>query len=373
MGLPSTAVLERRRSSLAEDLSGIVGETEQLMASDAFDHEGADYLALREQREGIQAQLADTLAVIEARRMASTAPRPTGADGQEISGLRKILREYDRGLSPKFDIEYSLQRELLTTGDPLFTPHPDRLQVEQLPIITPTLDSIRTIQTGQHFDWVEPPPPVAAVTVPEGGTKPAVVFESVKVAGELETDAHILDVSRQTLQDDSAAEAFLRTWLTQGVRLKQNAKADAAIAGATGTQSATADSLLKAIRRGKAVLSNLGIMATTVYANPDDAADIDIDAMMIGGTGPDSLGTLWTLRVVEAPGLVAGTAIVGAMPQAVYLCYRSGINTYLTDSGMTVEAEPRDRFSHNILGILGEGRSKVTVVQPKLLVKCTAV
>jgi hypothetical protein len=38
---------------------------------------------------------------------------------------------------------------------------------------------------------------------------------------------------------------------------------------------------------------------------------------------------------------------------------------------MTVETTPRDRFSNNILGILGEGRSKVHVVQPKLLVKCT--
>jgi hypothetical protein len=253
----------------------------------------------------------------------------------------------------------------------MFTPNPTRIKVAELPVVTPTLDSVRTVQTTNTYDFVVPPPPVAAVTVPEGTVKPAVEFRSVKLSGTLETDAHILDVSRQTLEDDAAAERFLKEWLRQGVKLKQDAKTAAAIAAAIGTLLATSTTLTYAVRKGKAELSKIGIIATTVYLNPDDAMNVDIETMENGHTGPEGVQLLWGMRVVENPGVVVGTAIVGAMPQAVYLLYRNAINTYITDSGMTKEAVPRDRFENNLLGILGEGRSKAHVVQPKLLVKCS--
>lgn len=365
-----TPVLEHRRRSLADELAGIVTEAEQMMAAADFDPDHATYTALRESREGVEAQLADVMATINARSLAQ-APAPTPfADGAEISDFRRILREYDRGNSDRADIAYIL-REVLTTGDPAFTPTPSRIQVPLIPTLTPTLDSIRPVQTGQNYDFVVPPPPVAAATVPELGAKPEAAWESVKLTGSLETDAHILDVSRQTLEDDASAEATLRAWLTEGVRLRQDAKAAAAIAGAVGTGSASGDTLLEAIRYGKAELKKLGLPATAVYLNPDDAAEIDIEAMTNGHTGPTDLGSLWGMTPIENPAITAGSPVVGAMPFAVYFLYRAAISTYLTDSGMTVEAVPRDRFSHNILGVLGEGRSKVHVVQPRLLVKCT--
>lgn len=364
-------VLELRRTSLASDLAGIVTEAEQMMGRDDFDPDSQTYTALRENREQVEGQLADVTGMIAARNLAADPAPVATVGGQEVSAFRRILREFDRGHSDRVDVDYTLLREVLMTGDPLLTPNPTRIAVEQLPIITPTLDSIRAVQTGNAYDFLVPPPPVLAVTVAEGAAKPAVTFESALVEGKLETDAHILDVTRQTLEDDAAAERTLRSWLTEGVRLKQDAKAAAAIAGATGTQTATGTNMLFSIRKGKAELSKLGITATAVYLNPDDAATIDIDAMTNGHTGPVGQNLLWGMRPIENPGIAAGTAIVGAMPQAVYLCYRAAISTYLTDSGMTVETTPRDRFSHNILGILGEGRSKVHVVQPKLLVRCT--
>jgi hypothetical protein len=369
-----TAILEQRRRSAAEDLQGIVTQAESMMARDDFDPDSTEYIALREQREQVQERLADVLATMNARALAE-GPAPSRRDVHgDIGPIRQILREYDRGHSDRFDVEYEIQRayEVLTTGtQPLFTPTPSRIQVAELPIITPTLDSIRPVQTGNAYDFVVPPPPVAAVTVPEGTAKPPVEFDSSRVQGTLETDAHILDVTRQALEDDASAERFLRNWLTEGVRLKQDAKAAAAIAGATGTLTANSTTMVNSVRKGKAELSKLGIQATTVYMNPDDAMNADIEAMNNGHTGPESQSNLWGLRIIENPGIVVGTAIVGSLPQAVYLCYRNAISTYLTDSGMTVETTPRDRFSNNILGILGEGRSKVHVVQPKLLVKCT--
>lgn len=370
--MPSS-ILDQRRRSAAEDLQGIVAQAENMMGRDDFDPESTEYVALREQREATEARLADVIATMNARSLAE-GPAPARRDAHgDISPIRQILREYDRGNSDRFDIEYEIQRAyaVLETSEPLFKPNPTRIQVEQLPVFTPTLDAIRAVPTGNAYDFTVPPPPVPAVTVAELGAKPAVEFKSTLVAGTLETDAHILDVSRQTLEDDASAERLLRAWLSEGVRIKQDAKAAAAIAGATGTLTATGATLQASIRNGKAKLSALGIRATAVNINPDDAAAADLEAMTNGHTGPSGLADYWGMTVIENPGIAAGAPIVGSLAQAVYLCYRTAINTYLTDSGMTVETVPRDRFSHNILGILGEGRSKVHVVQPKLLVKCT--
>jgi len=368
-----SAILEQRRRSAADELAGIVTEAEQMMARDDFDPDSTTYTALREQREAVQDQLADVLATINARNL-STGPAPIEhAGGEELSPLRRMLREYDRGMSERFDIPYEIQRaySVLETGEPAFSSSPTRIQVSDLPVLTPTLDTIRTLSTGQHYDFVVAPPPVPAGTVHELDQKPRVEFKSVQLEGRLETDAHILDVSRQTLEDDSAAEKLLRAWLKEGVRLRQDAKASAAIAGATGTLTAIGDTLLQSIRFGKAELSKLGLTASAFYLNPDDAAANDIEAMTIGHTGPVSVTMPWGMLAIENPGIPAGTVIVGAMKHAVYMPFRSAISTYITDSGMTLEDTPRDRFSHNILGILGEGRSTVHVVQPQMLVKCT--
>lgn len=361
-------VLETQRRRAADELSGIVTEIESYLARDDADTESADYVALREQREAAQSNLADLVATIDARRLAQHAP--VSPSGEQISAFRQVLREYDRGISQRFNVEYDLQREL-QTGDPYFTPNPTRIQVATLPVTTPTLDLVRTVQTGQNYSFVVPPPPPLASTVAEGAQKPTRTWDSSEVTGTLETDAHLIDVTRQTLEDDAAAERTLRAWLVDGVRLQQDAKAQAAIAGATGTLTASGDSVASATRAGKAALSAVGIVASAVYMHPDDAADLDLETLSAVNPAPNGVSTLWGMRIVESPAIAAGVPIVGAMSQAVYLLYRSTISTYITDSGMTQETTPRDRFSHNLLGILGEGRSRAHVVQPQLLVKCT--
>lgn len=361
-------VLETRRRAASEDLAGIVTEMENYLAREDADAESADYVALREQRDTAQGVLADLLATIEARRM--TQHTPVTPQGEALSPMRQVLREYDSGNSPRFNIEYDLQREL-QTGDPYFTPSPTRIQVPTLPVITPSLDLVRKVQTGQNYDFVVPPAVVAASTVAEGAQKPTRTWDTNPVTGTLETDAHLIDVTRQTLEDDATAERTLRAWLVDGVRLQQDAKCAAAIAGATGTGTATGDSVASAVRAGKAELSELGIIATAVYMNPADASDLDLATLSAVNPAPNGLSTVWGMRIVESPAIAVGAPIVGAISQAVYLLYRNSIQTYLTDSGMTQETTPRDRFSHNLLGILAEGRSRAHVVAPYLLVKCT--
>lgn len=361
-------ILETRRRAAADELNHIVSEMETYLQREDADAESADYVALREQRDAAQTTLADLLSTIDARRMAQT--KPTTPGGEQLSPMRQVLREYDRGISPRFNVEYELQREL-QTGDPYFTPNPTRIQVATLPVLTPSLDLVRTVQTGQNYSFVVPPPPALASTVAEGAQKPTRTWDSTEVTGTLETDAHLIDVTRQTLEDDASAERTLRAWLVDGVRLQQDAKAQAAIAGATGTLTATGDSVASAVRAGKAELSAVGIVASAVYMHPDDAAALDLETLSAVNPAPNGVSTLWGMRIVESPAIAVGVPIVGAMSQAVYLLYRNSISTYITDSGMTQETTPRDRFSHNLLGILGEGRSRAHVVQPQLLVKCT--
>lgn len=361
-------VLETQRRHAAEELGSIVTEIETYLARADADTESGDYVSLREQRDAAQTTLADLVATIDARRLAQSTPVTPG--GEQLSPMRQVLREYDRGISPRFNVEYELQREL-QTGDPYFTPSPTRIQVATLPVITPTLDLVRAVATGQNYSFVVPPPPVQASTVAEGAQKPTRTWDSSDVTGTLETDAHLIDVTRQTLEDDATAERTLRAWLVDGVRLAQDAKAAAAIAGATGTLTATGASVAAAVRAGKAELSAVGIIATAVYMNPDDAAELDLSTLSAVNPAPSGLSSVWNMRIVESPAITAGVPVVGAISQAVYLLYRNTIQTYITDSGMTQETTPRDRFSHNLLGILGEGRSRAHVVQPKLLVKCT--
>lgn len=361
-------VLETQRRHAAEELGGIVTEIETYLARDDADTESAEYVALREQRDQAQTTLADLIATIDARRLAQHTPANAG--GEQLSQMRQVLREYDRGISQRFNVEYELQREL-QTGDPYFTPNPTRIQVATLPVNTPSLDLVRSVQTGQNYSFVVPPPPALASTVAEGTQKPTRTWDSTPVTGTLETDAHLIDVTRQTLEDDASAERTLRAWLVDGVRLKQDAKAQAAIAGATGTLTATGETVAAATRAGKAELSAIGIIATAVYLHPDDAAALDLETLSAVNPAPNGVSSLWGMRLVESPAIAVGVPVVGSIGQAVYLLYRSSISTYITDSGMTQETTPRDRFSHNLLGILGEGRSRAHVVQPGLLVKCT--
>lgn len=360
------SILETRQRSAANDLQSVVKEIETFLGSDDADTTSSEYVALRESREAAEARLADLTASLNARRLAET-PAQSTVNGEAISEFRRVLREYDRGNSQRVSLPYVLRE--LQTGDPHFTPNPSRISVGTLPVLTPSLDVVSTVQTGNTYDFTVPPPPEAATTTPEGSKKRTIDWVSSNVSGTLETDALIIDVTRQTLEDDASAESTLRTWLVDGVRLKQDAKVQAAIAGATGTQTATGATIEEALRKGKSALSGLGITATAAYLHPDDAADLDMAT--IAATGLQGNASAWNMRVIESPAIAVGAPIVGSMAQAVYLLYRNAIQTYLTDSGTTDEVTPRDRFSHNLLGILGEGRSKAHVVQPALLCKCT--
>lgn len=352
----------------AQELEQLATRGAELAAADDFDPKAPAYVAHREAAEAARVRHGELSNMLNMRTLATQTPATRPNLGGDDMG--RVLREYDRGNSRRFDVAYDLLREL-QTGDPYLTPAPTRIQVAAVPFLTPSLDLVRTVAIGgNNYDFVVPPPVETAQTVPEGAKKPTIDWVSTKVSGTIETDAVIIDVTRQTLEDDATAERTLRAWLTDAVRRRQDAKVAAAITGATGTLTATGASVAAGIRAGKAELSENGIAATAAYLNPADAAALDLDLMSASGA-ISGVTSAWGMRVVESTAVAAGAPIVGSISSAVYLLYRNSISTYLTDSGTTDEASPRDRFSHNLIGILAEGRSKAHVVFPQGLCKVT--
>lgn len=364
------STLEQLQRSAANELEDLAKRGADLIAADGFDPDAPAYIAHREATEAVRVRHAELTNMLKAHDFAQLSRRsPARPSSAAPDDMARVLREYDRGNSERFAISYELRE--LQTGDPYFTPNPTRIQVASLPTLTPSLDLVRTVAVGSNnYDFVVPPPVEMAQTVAEGAKKPTIDWVATPVTGTLETQAVIIDVTRQTLEDDASAERTLRAWLTDAVRRKQDANVAAAIAGATGTGTATGATVAEGLRNGKAELSELGLPATAAYVNPADAAELDLD-MLAGSGSVSGTSTVWGMRIVESTAVAAGAPIVGSMSSAVYLLYRNAISTYLTDSGTTDEVTPRDRFSHNLIGILAEGRSRAHVVFPQALVKVT--
>ena len=69
--------------------------------------------------------------------------------------------------------------------------------------------------------------------------------------------------------------------------------------------------------------------------------------------------------------MAAGTVFVGDFKAGVLHIQRSSASVDITDSGMSVETTPRDRFTHNLYGLRAEARYKTILQQPKAIVKVT--
>jgi len=80
---------------------------------------------------------------------------------------------------------------------------------------------------------------------------------------------------------------------------------------------------------------------------------------------------VWGVTLIASPAVAAGTVFVGDFKAAVLHLQRSAASIDITDSGMSVETTPRDRFTHNLYGLRGEARYKTVLQQPKAICKVT--
>jgi HK97 family phage major capsid protein len=196
------------------------------------------------------------------------------------------------------------------------------------------------------------------------------------VSGSLTKSAYILDVTQETLEDEPQARTILSSWLTAGVQRKIEADAAGAVTGGsvylTVATPATGNAA-QAIRLSIATLQAAGLTANAALINPTDWANLDL--YMFGAAGSNSQSVVqsnpWGVQLIAVNAVSAGTVFVGDFKAGVLHIQRSSVSVDITDSGMSVETTPRDRFTHNLYGLRAEARYKTIIQQPKAIVKAT--
>jgi hypothetical protein len=234
-------------------------------------------------------------------------------------------------------------------------------------IVTPLLTVVgREPVTSGAVDYtVWGPAPEAGGPIPEGTAKPAADLVPVPASGTLGTYAHWKPISRQALEDSPRIQSIVEGKLRQGLALKLQSEALAAIVDpAVLWQTAEGTGVSAATRQAIAVLQGDGYAPNAVLLNADDYAQADLEAAAASNSGPTSYGNFWGLVPVPVPGLPAGTCYVGDFKEAVTWFDRNTTSVYLTDSHA-------DYFIKNLLVILAEQRALFAVTDPAAGVKTT--
>lgn len=263
-------------------------------------------------------------------------------------------------------------RALFTTGS-AFT------QPERLPgIVTPAtprnlLDVIATRPVNNsRFEFLRDiSPDSAAAEVAEGTLKPESSVELEPVSEDIKTIATWVQETRQALQDDPQAAAWVEQRLVDGVRRRlarqvlvgdgagPNLRGILNRAGLGTYVGAAGEPAAVVVRKAQTIAEQSGATATAYVVNPATAELLDLD------TGGDDhwrgLPPSVTLTRIVDPAMPAGQVLVGDLSGgSVALLVRDGGSVYVTDShGST--------FTSNILTILAEGRWGLALFRPSAL------
>ena len=172
-----------------------------------------------------------------------------------------------------------------------------------------------------------------------------------------------MQITRQALDDATYIRSLLETKLRRGLLRKISADIQAAITAAT-LPTATAATLLGAIRVGIGTVQEAGYDPNAVLLNPADWAEMDVGIMTGTLGGPAVNQNFWGLRPVASSSQPVGTATVGDFQAGVQYLDRNVTDVFLTDSHAAF-------FISNILVILAEARGKSVVPEPAALVECS--
>lgn len=284
----------------------------------------------------------------------------------------EVFTEYrGRGKSSYFELNDDLETRALPTGiSDLIAAGFDlgktsfSLQPPATP--TPLLDNVSTVTVSTNaieyvrWDVVAGGPAI----VPEKGAKPSIEYKPTVTAETLDMIAVYTQLTRQLLEDAPAVRSLIDTDLRRQIVLKEESEVATAIAAA-GLPTATASTLLAAIRVGIATVQGEGYNPAAVLLNPSDYADLDLDVMGATVDGPNIRQRFWGLTPIPSAAQPAGTAIVGDFRTAVQHYIRSAVSLYITDSHA-------ETFLSNVFTLLAERRSKTAVTRPMALVEVTA-
>lgn len=368
--------LIERRNAAAGELAKLVEAEESLVTRDGFDPDASQYTDLVVEREAAEVNVTRLDKMLDAAGRA--IPRDDRRPGQDWATT--LIREKLQG-KPSRMVDVPLERayHVVTSAEPALKADTVTLRPTSPAATypTPVIDAATVVNvSGSSYRYVTLPPIATPGVVAESAAKLAVEFTSTEVSGTLTKSAYILDVTQETLEDEPQARTILSSWLTAGVQRKiENDAAAAVVAGSGYLTVATpaTGNAAQAIRLSIATLQANGLTANAALINPTDWANLDL--YMFGAAGSNSQSVVqsnpWGVQLIAVNAVAAGTVYVGDFKAGLLHIQRSSVSVDITDSGMSVETTPRDRFTHNLYGLRAEARYKTLVQQPKAICKAT--
>jgi hypothetical protein len=374
--LEETAMeLTERRNALAEELERKTEFEAGLVTGPSFDPESQQFLDAVRDREQAEAAVIRLDHILDSQ--AKARPR-TDRDKPALNWASQLIREKQAG-KPSRAAEVPIGRayHVVQSTEPYLKA--DTVTLRPTPPAstypTPVIDASTVVNvSGSAYRYVTMPALGTPLSVNENSPKPGVEFTSSEVTGTLGKKAYILDVTQETLEDEPQAETILRQWLIAGVQRQQELDAQAVVVGGSGyltVATPATGNAAQAIRLSIATLQAQGLSANVALINPTDWANLDL--YMFGKpTGDADINTNpWGIQLVAVPSVPPGTVFVGDFKAGVLHLQRTAVSVDITDSGMSVETTPRDRFTNNLYGMRAEARYKTIIQQPKAIVKAT--
>lgn len=296
---------------------------------------------------------------------------PTLSWGETFTRSEVFTNYPGRGTSSRVEIEQGPQTRALPTGvaDLIaagWKGGSTQVDATAPPTPTPLLDAMTGVTVSQNAIDVVVWSKVSggAAKVPEKSPKPPAEWAPVVTPATLDTIAVYTQLTRQLIEDAPAVRDLINGELRREVLIKEEQEAAAALAAAT-LPTASAATLLGAMRVGIATVQSAGYNPSAALINPEDWADLDIT--ILGGTlaGPIVNSSYWGLSLIASTAQPVGTVTIGDFRAGVQHYTRSGVSLYITDSHA-------DTFLSNVFTILSERRSRTLVTRPAALVEVSA-
>ena len=248
------------------------------------------------------------------------------------------------------------------------------------------LMTVRTMDTGNSFDWVQMLARTnAASPQVEAATKAESTYTWTAKSDTVKTIAHFTNVSRQAIDDIPWMQQMLNSELMYGLLLKEEAEIlsgdgtgqhlNGLITQATAYNPAafnmTGDTKLDIVRHAKLQARLFGLATYApdgIVLHPFDMEKIELIKEENGGAnrglyiiGDPRSGTavkyLWNLPVVESDSIAQGTFLVGAFGTAADLIDRM-------QAMVEISYEHNLNFVQNLATILCEERIGMAVKVP---------
>jgi HK97 family phage major capsid protein len=378
-----TTVIDRKRSDLADVLTQI----ETLATREEFKPE--DVAELQTRANGLKAQIQTLTEAMQARaastdmdamlqraaRTQEQRQREHVEAGESLGSMFTRSAQFSgyAGVGTTGRVETGLLTRALPMKSDAFPvqANPMNGYRDGAPLRTPLLNLVGGIPVSYGGFKVASlqvkgtggkPGANPVVVTAEGAAKPSVELEEVAVPVNLDTLPVWTQVTRQALEDIPGLRARIDAKLSRLVLSAAEKRVADAILAATLPAVDGAGDLFAGIRNGIASVQDAGGVPTVLLINPQDAAAIDIAALLRGFP----VDGTWGLTPVPSSSVTKGTAVVADIEAAVERYEKSsGVSVYITDSHAST-------FTENVFTILAELRDDTVVVDASAAVKVTA-